>query len=1132
MTLKDNVSVARRFQRSVRIDTDLASKDALKGFICPETSLDVLRSMALHISEQKHGAFTWTGPYGSGKSSLVIALSALLSGKRKDRGLAGQIINQEVAETVWTAMPPKHGGWRVVPVVGRRGNPVEIIGDAIESAGLVKKQPKTWDEKTVVEALSTFAEEETHYGGVILFIDEMGKFLEAAALEGNDVYIFQEIAEIASRSNGRLIVVGILHQAFEEYGRRLSREMRDEWTKIQGRFIDLSVNAAGEEQVDLLSRAIEVRGEAPKIAALAKNIVDVIRLQQPNISPCFSQTLEACWPLHPTTACLLGPISKRRFGQNQRSLFGFLNSSEIHGFQDFLGGAKENELYEPHLLWDYLRINIEPAILSSPDGHRWALAVDALDRCEGVGGNEIHILVLKTIALVDLFKERSGLVSNMSLLEASLHSRFSSTQIKAALDQLQKWSFIIYKKYLDAYAIFAGSDFDIEKAVETALYEIREIDFTVLNDLAGLQPILAKRHFHETGTLRWFDVDLSSAIGLHEKIRDYRPNKGTVGQFLLVIPTDNETEDSIRKTCSTAAKQSKAHRAIVGISQRAWSIGDRARELLAVAKIRQESPELNGDSVARREVETRLADLQGVLEVELSRAFDSADWFGEEKLPQSFMFSELNALASDFCDQTFPDAPRLINELVNRHKPSSSAAAAQNILFRRMVTNEALPQLGIEGFSAEKGLYVSLLESTNLHQYNDGRGQFVKPSDKKGASGNLAPLWRATENYLLENHDRSIAMSEIYEIWRQPPFGIRDGIMPVLAIAFILSCQGTLALYREGIYQSTFKEIDTEYLSMDAECIQIRWMDLSENARDLLSGMAELVRELDPTNTLHDLRPIDVARGLISIFDQLEKWTLRTYQLSKNALKLREIFKKANDPNQLIFDDLPEYSDSKNNVVPGKSSKQIVLCVRDGLVELVSAYPGMIQKFYSIMLSELGVPNESNQSLTNLKERAKNIKGITGDFKLDAFAGRLSTFSGSVEEIEGLASLTVGKPLGIWIDADVNKANIEIAMLCQIFNQAEAFAHVQGRQDKRHGMAIVMSVNGRTQSLFKNFNITDGEKSEVKHIVNSLETVISKRSGMSDNVILAALAEVGAHYISDTETTVLEKGDGWEKVHD
>ena len=36
----------------------------------------------------------------------------------------------------------------------------------------------------------------------------------------------------------------------------VSHEMRDEWAKIQGRFIDLIVNTAGEEQIDLISCAI------------------------------------------------------------------------------------------------------------------------------------------------------------------------------------------------------------------------------------------------------------------------------------------------------------------------------------------------------------------------------------------------------------------------------------------------------------------------------------------------------------------------------------------------------------------------------------------------------------------------------------------------------------------------------------------------------------------------------------------------------------------------------------------------------------------------------------------------------------------------------------------------------------
>ena len=81
--------------------------------------------------------------------------------------------------------------------------------------------------------------------------------LKAQAYDGTDIYFFQQLAELASRSGNLLIAVGALHQAFEEYTNRLSHEIRDEWAKIQGRFIDLPIDVSPHEQLSLLSRAIE-----------------------------------------------------------------------------------------------------------------------------------------------------------------------------------------------------------------------------------------------------------------------------------------------------------------------------------------------------------------------------------------------------------------------------------------------------------------------------------------------------------------------------------------------------------------------------------------------------------------------------------------------------------------------------------------------------------------------------------------------------------------------------------------------------------------------------------------------------------------------------------------------------------
>ena len=197
--------------------------------------------------------------------------------------------------------------------------------------------------------------------------------------------------------------------------------------------------------------------------------------------------------------------------------------------------------------------------------------------------------------------------------------------------------------------------------------------------------------------------------------------------------------------------------------------------------------------------------------------------------------------------------------------------------------------------------------------------------------------------------------------------------MSILGVAFILSQRKKLAIYREGIFRARFDDVDVEYLAKDAESIQLRWMDISELSRRLLSDIAKIVRDLDQENALIHLEPIDVARGLVSIFEQLPQWTKRTMRLSANAVQVRDIFKRAQDPNKFLFDDIPALlGDKKVSISNEKDIHRIVSVVHEGLKELTQAYPSMLHRLRDIMLAELQVPNLSPQSLCELRERAEN----------------------------------------------------------------------------------------------------------------------------------------------------------------
>mgnify|MGYP001791006164 FL=1 len=137
MPLNDVVPVNGRFLRSVRIDQD-DRNEALEGFVFSSSVREILNNFSRQQSESGQGAFTWTGPYGSGKSSLALALSALLSGSKKERVAAASKTDPEFARELWKLLPPKRDGWKCVSVVGRGMEPFQLIGDCIKDAGLAE----------------------------------------------------------------------------------------------------------------------------------------------------------------------------------------------------------------------------------------------------------------------------------------------------------------------------------------------------------------------------------------------------------------------------------------------------------------------------------------------------------------------------------------------------------------------------------------------------------------------------------------------------------------------------------------------------------------------------------------------------------------------------------------------------------------------------------------------------------------------------------------------------------------------------------------------------------------------------------------------------------------------------------
>ncbi len=1085
--MSDPIAITPRFRRSVRIDTDFASATAIDGFYCPASFQAAITFMAAHVADTEQGAFTWTGPYGGGKSSLALALACLFGAPKPIREQAALAFGSVVTNALKAALPHFPARWSVLPIVTERRS---ISAQLAESLNLPV------DAKS--SAILNEIQRRSNTRGLLLILDELGRGLEAAADGEGDIHLLQDIAEIASRSQGRLIFLGILHQAFEEYAARLNRKAKESWAKIQGRFVDISISVSLEETVELIGEALGHQRAVRKALPLAEACVEELRpARSKSASKRMAGKLARTMPLHPFTACLLGPLSRKRFGQNQRSIFSFLSSAEPFGLQDALAGQDLHRPYPPYLLWSYLQANFESAILSSTDGRRWALTHDVIERALGRGAGDTELKVLKTIGVLDLLKERSGLSARRATIALALNE-IDGSDIDEALAQLERQSEVVFRKHTDAYVLYAGSDFDVEARLQEAIAQTKDVDLNLVRSLADLQPMLAKRHHEESGAMRWFEMSIEPVSEI-SSLPPPKHSQDFIGRIVFPLPTLGETLEQATKVYKHAIQSCSSGTLFIGHHPDAARLLELVRELAGLNNLADRFPELRGDPVARREIDSRIAEVRQQLEDRLNELIGECIWYGGLSKPGRMSKRLLNEQLSSCADRIFSDTPHVRNELLNCSEPSSNAVSARTKLMKRMAMRASEPNLGFGGknYPAERGLYISLLQETGLHI--DGT---FRPPDKEDG---LHPLWREADALLAKADHGVVTADRIIEAWGKDPIGLKAGLGPVFIAAYVLSRRSRIAVYGEGVFQSSFNELCVEFLARDAQDIGLRRVEMEGFIGETLEELGELLKLKGAAE------PLGVAQTIIGEFDSLVPWTARTQSLSPQTLQVREILKRANDPNKLLFDDLPRLTEPTPD---GRfDPKATAVLLRDALAEMRSAYPKVLDDLKALLLRELDVRGQSEDAFKDLRDRADNIRQIGGDLRLEAFIGRLTQFHGTREDMEGIAGIAANKLPRDWNDGDRERSAVGIVELASLFLKTESMARVKGRKDRRHALAVVVGKGSAPHSLFREFEVAEADRQDVERLANIVDRALGEADQERREVILAALIEVTSKYI-------------------
>ena len=1090
--LSEIFHVSSRFRRSVHLERDFYAENSLDGYVVTVTARETLRrliSALEHPSASK--AWSLTGPYGSGKSAFALFAAKLLGNPESPATQQALNLLERGDVFLWDqfvdvrASRQKQRGFCPVLISGERApitiallrgleNGLAAFGGGSKFVRLIKSikrrvKSATPENPPYASEITDFFEAaarkigETGGAGLILVVDELGKFLEYSAQHPSqgDMFVLQSLAEFAARSEDTpLFLLTILHQAFEQYAQRLGKSQREEWAKVQGRFEDVAFMEPTEQVLRLIGDAIEVDVNELHTLDKARSFLAVsvdLQLKPRQLDTYeFLQLLENCLPLHPTVALIVGSLF-RRFAQNERSLFALLNSSEPHGLQDFLATSichgNRLPLFSLPNLYDYINTAFGNRLYGSSDGKKWAGIESAIARLPNP--SPMMVALIKTIGLLGVVGEVSGnLKGSTNLLRYALvdGTENYSQEFESALSELEKRSIAIYRRHNNAYALWEGSDIDIESRLgeATAHIDPNQRLTTTISKLLPPQPLVARRHLFKTGTLRYFVIRYTDVERFDADLKE--PLGNADGLVLYALPTSEfETETLVKKATEVADRTE----VLIAIPQSIDLLQDAVAELARLRWVKDNTPELDGDETARRELTARIAEAERTVSNQLSSVFGATiaaqeeggcTWYHGSQPMKIVSRRELNEYLSKICDDVYYETPILRNELINQRQLSHSASRARRMLIKGMLECGVQENLGITGYPPEMSVYLSLLSNTGIHRYVSGEWGFHPP---KSDRNNISYTWSTIEACLDDCEQERQPVSELYKRLEEPPIGLRSGPIPILLCAVLLHYEAEIALYEDGSFVTDITIAVFERLIRSPEKFELKRFRMSGIRSEVFSQFLTLISKPSPETGQPNL--LAVVKPLVRFVTKLPRYTMLTQELTHEAIEFRKTITSAREPDALLFVQLPQALgfdafgpyEEMNPTTVGRFFNTL----QRVLSELNRAYDDLLDSVAGLLASAFSLRGNGEEIRVELYRRAESLLDLTIETKLKGFFLRVCDEELDFREwLEAIGTYIAQKPPSAWNDTDKTQFQMNLAELGKKFHHFEAVSFDRRKQ--------------------------------------------------------------------------------------
>ncbi|NMD72292.1 hypothetical protein HHO41_18650 [Bacillus sp. DNRA2] len=763
---------------------------------------------------------------------------------------------------------------------------------------------------TQMEFLSKKLEEQNV--GVFIIYDEFGRFLQGLEPSklNEAMQDIQDFAEIVSRSNTLQLLL-ITHKSLRQYFKG-SSEVSKEFQRIEKRFTQYHISS---DQITFLKIAEVILTEniinKPSINKEQFNItLDKMKnfTLFPSLNPIDREEkiIKAMYPMHPVSLFLLPNLSGV-FGQNERTLFTFLESEETGGLKNHM--YKSNDYYKPYQLFDYFFPDLNDLDVDYEIREHLLMYKKALARVpDDIKYRQLGINTLKFITLWNICGLQNEQKISNDFLSFAMEK--DQSELLPLTKKLSEHKVIRFNRVNNYWEVNTGSAINLQERIEKRK---NKIDLKHNDILSILNQNLKSKYFFPEEyndvkeMTRFAKVELILGNEL-SRLNVEVINKSDV-TIIYILPRENSEINEIKDTINSLSLKKNVIFAIHSVPLS--TIMDDLLESFIILDLLNDKSLLAEDKGIKEELILMSKEVSHVVSEYLSviTEFDGKTiWITNKTETRVENKISLSNLLSKICFEIYTHTPVILNDSFNRINITSAQRKAAISVVNSIITSPREEYFGIEGNGPDYAIFASIFKR-NGNLYKN-----VNTFDYKNIEDQSYKLIRDKLIKLLDSNPKG-SFADILNIFTNTPFGIRKPIIPILLVSMLRDRWNEFMLYRNEMYISGLNgDILFEILYEEGpENYHYVYEKFDEEYIEFFSYIEEVFKDHIEERLDGKSRLIKTCGTLLKWLRSLPRLTQLTDETETDFKVLRDLIRKTEvKPQESIADIYHEFFKNNN----------------------------------------------------------------------------------------------------------------------------------------------------------------------------------------------------------------------------